>query len=226
MQPREFRCRAVLLDMDGTLVDSTVPVTAQWRRWSERHGIPYEKVIEISHGRPAFETMTILAPHIATPEELARFLDEEEAHETLSKPIPGALEFVRALPPDRWAVVTSAAGRIARRRIAACGYPTPPVLIAPEDVVRGKPDPLPFLEAARRLGVPARECLVCEDAPAGLKAAAAAGMEAIGIATTYRAEELDVDVVVPDFTGLSAVSNDRGIVVRLRPPAACATIRE
>jgi sugar-phosphatase len=212
-----FRCRAVLLDMDGTLVDSTEAVIAQWGRWARRHGVAMEDVLAIVHGRPSLETMRALAPAVATPEEHARFIREEEEHEGGVKPIRGALRFVGQLPAGRWGVVTSAPGALARRRLAAAGFPPPPLLIAPEDVDRGKPDPLPYRMAAERLGVPAAECLVVEDAPAGLASARAAGMIAIGITTTYTRAQLGAEFAVPDFEAMEIERHGETLVIAVSP---------
>lgn len=211
-----FRCRAVLLDMDGTLVDSTVAVEAQWGRWARRHGIPIESVLAISHGRPAIETMRMLAPAVATAEEHARFVREEEEHEGGVVAIAGAVRFVAQLPPEGWGVVTSAPGKLARMRLEAAGFARPAVLIAPEDVERGKPDPLPYLEAARRLGVAPADCLVVEDAPAGLQAARAAGMMVVGITTTYTQAQLGADLAVADFETMEVAQHDGRLLVTVR----------
>jgi mannitol-1-/sugar-/sorbitol-6-phosphatase len=210
-----FRCRAVLLDMDGTLVDSTVAVEAQWGRWAARHGLQLADVLRVSHGRPSMETMRILAPDAATPEEHERFMREEEAHEAGTVAVAGALDFVSRLPRDRWAVVTSAPRTLAGMRIAAAGFPAPPVLIAPEDVTHGKPHPEPYLLAAALLGVPPAACLVVEDTRAGLESAAAAGMTAIGIATTYTREQLACPCTVADFRALSVASNGDDLAITL-----------
>ena len=99
--------------------------------------------------------------------------------------IAGVAAFLAALPPHRWAVVTSAPRALALRRIAAAGLPTPPLLVAAEDVTQGKPAPDCFVLAATRLGVDARDCLVFEDAPAGIAAAEAAGAGVVVITATH-----------------------------------------
>lgn len=209
-----FRCRALLLDMDGTLVDSRRAVEAQWARWAARHGLRIEDVLAISHGRPALETMRALRPDVATPEEHERFLREEEDHEGEPVAVRGAVRFVRSLPPDCWGVVTSAPGGLARRRLAACGFPEPPVLVAPEHVARGKPDPLPYRTAAELLGAAPRDCLAVEDAPAGIASARAAGMSVVAITTTFPRAQLDAAVAVPDFEALEARRQDGALLVR------------
>jgi sugar-phosphatase len=211
-----FRCRAVLFDMDGTLVDSTAAVEAQWGRWAPRHGLKLADVLRVSHGRPSMETMRMLAPGAATPEEHERFMREEEAHEAGAVEIAGAVDFVARLPRGRWAVVTSAPRALAKMRIAAAGFPAPPVLIAPEDVTRGKPDPAPYLLAAERLGIPPAACLVVEDTRAGLDSALAAGMMAIGITTTFTRERLACAHTMADFRALTVAREGDELLVTLR----------
>jgi len=191
----DLRCEAILLDMDGTLVDSTECVERQWRRWAERHGLELEPILKVSHGRVTLETIQLVAPHLATEEEV-RSLDVAEAEDTGGiKAVRGAVAFVSALPPDRWAVVTSAPRRLARVRLESAGIPMPRWIVCADDVSRGKPHPEPYLMAARLVGYPPERCLVIEDARAGVEAARAAGMQVLGITTTMRREELGVPCV-------------------------------
>ena len=210
-----IRCRAVLLDMDGTLVDSTKAVVAQWARWAERHGIPLAEVLAISHGVPALDTMRKLAPQAATQEELDRFMQEEESHEGGAVAVQGALAFVKQLPPERWAVVTSAPRSLALMRVVAAGFPAPRVLISPEDVERGKPHPEPYLAAAERLRVVPAECFVVEDAPAGIASAHAAGMQVAAITTTYPRGRFNGDLAIASFEDLSLTFEDDEMVIRV-----------
>src|SRR5436190_3072750 len=120
---RDFYCAAVLLDMDGTLVDSTESVVRHWRIWAERHHLDLDKVLEFSHGRPTLETMKLVAPHLATPEEVRWLEGAELADKDGIKPVRGALSFLAALPGDRWAVVTSAPRRMAVERLSHSGLP-------------------------------------------------------------------------------------------------------
>jgi len=191
----EFRCDALLLDMDGTLVDSTECVERQWRRWAERHGMELEPILKLSHGRTTAETIREVAPHLATEEEVGTF-DVGEAEDTHGlKAVAGAIAFVSAIPEDRWAVVTSAPRRLARVRLACAGIPIPRWIVCADDVSRGKPHPEPYLAAARLVGYPAQRCLAIEDAQAGVASARAAGMQVLGITTTMSQEELGVPCV-------------------------------
>ena len=213
----EFRCDAILFDMDGTLVDSTECVKRQWRLWAARHGLELEPILEVSHGRTTLETIQLIAPHLATAEEI-RLFDVSEMEDTEGiTAVRGAVSFVSALPRDQWAVVTSAPRNLARVRLACAGIPTPPAIVCADDVHRGKPHPEPYLTAARRLGRPASKCLVFEDAPAGVESARAAGMQVIGITTTMSREDLGV-ACVSNFEELrlrldDAVDGHLGIVI-------------
>jgi sugar-phosphatase len=182
-----FDCDAVLFDMDGTLVDSRHIVERMWILWATEHGLSVEAALALAHGRRTLETMQLLAPQLATPEEAAR-LDALEAElEGGETAIPGASDLLSALPADRWALVTSASRVLALRRMASVGLPDPMVLVGADDVVAGKPSPEGYLQAAERLGVDARRSVVIEDTPAGAEAGRSAGARVIGLETTYPA---------------------------------------
>ena len=173
-------CEALLFDMDGTLVDSTAVVERQWARWGARRGIGLATILAVSHGRPTLETLSMVAPQWATPEE-AEAVDAEEAGGSDGiQAVPGARELTSALPHGSWGVVTSAGRALARSRLTAAGLPVPSMLITPEDVSPGKPDPGGYLEAARRLSARPEHCLVFEDAPVGVRAGVAAGATVMG----------------------------------------------
>ncbi|PYT26811.1 MAG: phosphatase [Acidobacteria bacterium] len=200
---RDFYCDAVLLDMDGTLVDSTESVIRHWRIWTERHHLDLDKVLEFSHGRPTLETMKLVAPHLASVEEVRWLEAVESADQDGIKAVRGALPFVAALPTDRWAVVTSAPRRIAGERLSHAGIPMPSTLVCSDDVQKGKPDPEPYLRAAGLLGVAPERCLVFEDAPVGIESARSAGMEVVGLTTTFPPEKLGARICLADFAGVS-----------------------
>jgi sugar-phosphatase len=211
---RIFECDAVLFDMDGTLVDSREIVERTWLHWAGEHGLAPEAVLAVAHGRRTLETMQLVAPHLATPEEAER-LDahelEEEGGETA---IAGARTLLRALPPDRWAVVTSAGHQLALTRLAAVGLPLPRVLVGADDVEHGKPSPEGYLKAARSLGFSPDRIVVLEDTPAGAQAGRAAGAVVIGLCTTFPTVE-GCDVLVPDLRAIRAELVAGSTVIRL-----------
>lgn len=206
-------CDAVLFDMDGTLVDSRQIVERIWLHWAAEHGLPAADILAVAHGRRTLETMQLVAPHLATPEEAAR-LDqleaEDEGHETA---IPGAAALLAALPPDRWAVVTSAGHQLALRRLAAVGLPLPRVLVGADDVAHGKPAPDGYLRAATALGVTPARTVVLEDTPPGAQAGRAAGATVIGLRTTFPTVA-GCDFLVPDLRAIR-VSEPASAAIRL-----------
>ena len=185
-----FLCAAILFDLDGVLVDSTPSVTYQWLTWAQENGISAETMLPIMHGRRTIEVVRLAAPQLDAEAE-TRKIERRGAvdHERVSL-VAGAAELLRLLPEDRWAVVTSATRYMATTRLRHFSLPVPLVLISADDVTRGKPDPEPYLKAAQLLGANPRECLVIEDAPAGIQSAHAGGMKAVGVASTFPASEL------------------------------------
>lgn len=167
---------AFLFDMDGTVVNSLAVVNRVWAEWAVKHGVEVEWFLRTMHGMRAVENIRRLAlPGIDIEREVEDVTIAELADVNGILAIEGALDFLSALPPERWAIVTSATRELATRRLRAAGLPLPAVLVTADDVERGKPAPDCFLLAAERLGVPIAECLVFEDAPAGIEAAEAAG---------------------------------------------------
>ncbi|WP_328428933.1 HAD-IA family hydrolase [Streptomyces sp. NBC_00443] len=213
-----IHARALLFDNDGTLVSSLDSVDRCWARWAGEYGITAEEFARIElHGRPAVEIAADLLPADVVPEALARIeaLEVEDVPNGGVHLLPGTKDFLDSLPADRWAVVTSATRRLAEARLDAVGI-LPKTLIAADDITRGKPDPEPYLLAARQLGIDPAHCVVFEDAPAGLAAGRAAGMTTVAFTTTHQADELDADYVVKDLSALSALVTDTGVEIAIR----------
>jgi sugar-phosphatase len=206
----EIICEAVWFDMDGTILDSSIPVQRQWRMWAESVGVPFEKVAEVMHGRRAIETMQLVAPELPQPQTVEQFLVEEEKDVEGIREMPGALGFLRALPADRWAVVTSATYSMAQSRIRAAGLPEAPVLVSADRVTHGKPHPEGFLTAAAALGVSPERCLVVEDSPAGIQAGITGGMQVLGVTSHYQCGDLGAGKCVQNFDGDFTVSCENG----------------
>lgn len=201
---------ALLFDNDGTLVDSMASVTRCWSRWAREYDVPVEALDRVVlHGRPATEIIADLVPATQVAAARERVLELELADADGSVLLPGTAELVAALPARNWAVVTSASGELASRRLESVGI-APPLVVSSDDIQRGKPDPEPFLLAAERLGVDPARCIVFEDAPVGLAAARAAGMRSIAVTTTHTAQELDADCVTEGLHRVSVETGDRG----------------
>jgi sugar-phosphatase len=204
---RSYQVEAILFDMDGTIVDSSIPVHKAWKAWGDSAGIDFRRVLAVMHGRRAIETMQMLAPDLPQPETADRFLEVEALDVEGIVEIPGAGAFIASLPAGRWGVVTSATQSMARDRMRAAGLPIPEVLVSADMVSRGKPDPECFLRASELLGVAPGKCLAFEDAPAGIAAAKAAGMVVVGVETNYTGAELGVDQAIPDFCSAATEFN-------------------
>jgi mannitol-1-/sugar-/sorbitol-6-phosphatase len=205
-----FECRAVLFDLDGVLVDSRAFIEQQWRRWAESKGLRAEPFLQVCHGRRALETIRLAAPHLDATAELAAFRPEDFTIQTPLPPIPGAADLLRLLPRASWAVATSGPRVVATTRLEQAGLPIPEVLICAEDVGRGKPHPDVYLMAADRMAALPAECVVIEDAPAGILAARAAGMRVIALTTTQRRGELDADAWAGSLTEINVRCKERG----------------
>jgi mannitol-1-/sugar-/sorbitol-6-phosphatase len=186
----EIQCNALLFDLDGVLIDSTPAVARVWRRWALEHGFNPEEVVASAHGRPSLTTVREYLPHADHAAENREVERREIADLEGVVPLPGSLDLLASLPPDRWTIVTSCTRRLAEVRIRAAGLPLPARMVTSTDIVNGKPHPEPYLKGASLLGFSAAECLVVEDAPAGIRAGKAAGAKVIAFKTTAPLAEL------------------------------------
>jgi mannitol-1-/sugar-/sorbitol-6-phosphatase len=202
---------AVLLDMDGTLVDSTAVVERVWREFAAHVGVDPEEVLAYAHGRQSPDTVR----HFVADDDVATaWLVHHERSELEQLDgvvaVAGAEEFLAALGAVPVAVVTSAPRDLAVARLGAAGLPVPATLVPAEDVAAGKPDPEGYLRAAGLLGVPIADCLVLEDAPAGLRAGLASGATVLEV-TDGRPPTGLVEHVVRDYTALRVSTYDAGV---------------
>lgn len=202
MSATVLTARALLLDMDGTLVNSDAVVERIWRRWAERHGLDGDEVMKVVHGRQGYASMALLLPDRPMEQnhaDNARMLAEETADVAGVVPIPGAPEFLASLRELglAYALVTSADVPLSTARMAAAGLALPDVRVTAESVGASKPDPEGFLKAAVELGVAPEECVVFEDSGAGIEAGRSAGMRVVGVGG--RAGMYGPDVVVRDL---------------------------
>ncbi|MFI8485069.1 HAD family hydrolase [Streptomyces rubrogriseus] len=193
--------RALLLDMDGTLVNSDAAVERVWRRWADRHGLDGDEVMKVVHGRQGYASMALLLPDRPIEHnhaDNARMLAEETADTEGVVAIPGAAEFLASLRGLPHALVTSADVALSTARMAAAGLAQPDVRVTAESVGASKPDPEGFLKGAAELGIAPGDCIVFEDSGAGIAAGRAAGMRVVGVGP--RAGFHGPDVVVEDLT--------------------------
>lgn len=209
-----LRARALLLDMDGTLVHSTGEVETVWRLWCRRHRLDPEPVLVMCHGVRSREVIRTLAPQLDLAQEVA-LLDDLEIHHTgQAEALAGARTLLASLPVECWAVVTSASQQVARHRLRSAGLPLPALLVGAEDVEHGKPDPEPYLLAAERLGLAAADCLVFEDAPAGISSALRAGCRVVQVGDWQRLSP-GISALIQDWRQVSVVVEAEGLQLTL-----------
>lgn len=204
-----FDCDAILFDLDGVLVDSTRSVARQWRRWAEEHGIDPDWAVSLAHGVRTVDAVRLVAPELDAAAEAAK-IEEREASDTENVEVmPGAAELLRSLSDNQWCIVTSGTRTVAASRLQAGHLPTPRVLLTAQDVRNGKPHPEPYLKGAELLGAEPKDCVVIEDAPAGIRAAHAGGMKVIALQTTYpRAELKEADAIVQTLANVRVTNQD------------------
>jgi mannitol-1-/sugar-/sorbitol-6-phosphatase len=206
----ELKCDAVLFDLDGVLVDSAACVERHWRLWAAQHHLDADAIMQFAHGRPTVESIRLVAPHLPAEAEAARLNAAEAFDADGVAAVEGAARLVGSLPPTAWAIATSGTRDTALTRLRHTGVPVPPVLITADDVQHGKPHPQAYLLAAAGLGVMAANCIVIEDAPAGISAGRAAGMRVVALGTTHPQAELgEADVRAMRLTDIRISANDR-----------------
>ncbi|MFG2632741.1 HAD-IA family hydrolase [Streptomyces sp. NPDC048362] len=211
--PTVLTARALLLDMDGTLVNSDAVVERIWRRWAERHGLDGDETMKVVHGRQGHASMALLLPDRPVERNLAdnaRMLAEETADTDGVVEVPGAAGFLASLRGLPHALVTSADIALSTARMNAAGLPLPAVRVTAESVGASKPDPEGFLKGAAELGVDPADCVVFEDSGAGIAAGRAAGMRVVGVGS--RAGSHGPDIVVRDLTRVSVATAADGTI--------------
>ncbi len=207
-----IECAGVLFDFDGVLADSTPVVRRHWTAFAERHGLDAAQIIAAAHGRRSADTIADVCPPGADAAAELHWFDDLEISDVEGVlELAGTADLLAALPGGRWGVVTSANRPVFAARMASVGLPVPELVVAAEDVQRGKPDPEGYLAGARRLGIDPANCLVVEDSPAGLKAAAAAGMRSLALLTTHSREQLTAWKVAADLSAVRVLPSEAGV---------------
>jgi mannitol-1-/sugar-/sorbitol-6-phosphatase len=216
--PVSIRCKGVLFDMDGILISSLGSVERSWTKWALLRGIDPVNSLRIAHGRRAIDTLAELRPDLDSEAELKVIEDLEIADNEGLTVLPGVPELLRALPRDRWTVVTSATERLARARLAAGGVPVPDRLVTANQVTHGKPHPEPFQAGAALLGFAPEECVVFEDSSSGAKAGRAAGCIVVATTFSHTVETLDAaHYLVHDLTGFEVRQDGDGLLLQFTP---------
>lgn len=208
--------RAILLDMDGTLVDSTAAVERIWLKWAQTNDLDPATVLGVIHGRQGHQSMAILLPerdHAINMAENAQMLAAESDDVEGVVPVPGVEALLASLHGLPHAIVTSADVRLMNARMDAAQLTVPALTVTAENVTRSKPDPEGFLLGASLLGVAPEDCIVFEDSGAGIAAGQAAGMRVIGVGAASAA--YNPDHVVTDLTQVSLTADATGITLSI-----------
>ena len=215
-----IRCSGLLFDMDGVLIDSTPAVARVWHRWAVERGLDPDTVVRMAHGRPSRTTIRELLPDADIDIDREDREVERREMEDLDGVVllPGARQLLNILPPERWAIATSCTRPLAEVRLRAAGLPIPKTMITSSDVKIGKPDPEPYLKVAAKLGFAASDCIVVEDAPAGVRAGKAAGARVIAFLTTMTRRDLEnagADWIVQNCADIAASNDGDGLQLSL-----------
>lgn len=211
-----LNCLAILFDLDGTLIDSAFRVQRLWLEWGKRKGIDPQSIMGVMHGRRAGETIRIVAPHLSVEDELAVLEDDEITDMAGVTSYPSTQTLLSRLSSQQWAIVTSGSLRVASARMKYVRLPMQTVFITGDDVKSGKPSPEGYRLAAKRLNVSPANCVVIEDAPAGIQAGKSAGMKVIAIASSISKEALsEADVVVQQLEDIKLPVTNPGITIQI-----------
>lgn len=214
---KTLNCRAMLFDLDGTLIDSASRIQRLWQDWGRRHGIAPQSILDVMHGRRAGETISLVAPHLSIKDEVYALETDEISDMNGVKPYSSARELLRKLSTKQWAIVTSGSLRVVEARMDHVGLPRPGIFITGDDVKAGKPAPDGYLLAASRLNLNPGDCVVIEDAPAGIQAGWAAGMKVIAVATALSGEALNqADVVIQQLADIKLTVTGREIQIQCK----------
>lgn len=216
-QTTQVDAKGLLFDMDGVLVSSIASVNRCWKLWAAHYNVPNADQVQITHGIRAMQIMLSIRPDM-TPEQLTeglRVIEDLEIADVVDlKVLPGVRDLLGSLPPERWAIVTSATLRLLLGRLRAAALPIPERIIAADNVVNGKPHPEPYMRGAELLGFTSADCIVVEDAPSGVGSGVAAGSRVLGVLGTHTAEELreaGAAWVVASLTDVTVTADQDGL---------------
>ena len=209
--------KGVLFDMDGVLISSIGSVVRCWRQWCALYEVPGAESFNVPHGKRAIDIIRELRPDIDAAEGLRVIEDMEIADTADLQVLPGVRALLASLPPERWAIVTSATSRLLLERLAVAGLPVPERLISADTVVNGKPHPEPYMRGAALLGYRPEECVVVEDAPSGVGAGKAAGCRVLGVLGTHpigELQEAEADWVTPSLETVKVEVESDGLSIQ------------
>ncbi len=198
-----YTFKALLFDLDDTLVNSSEIVRRVMEMWCLKNNIALQSVLEVCRGGRTEDTVALVAPHLCARTEAAEIDRLESKLLAGLKPIDGAGHLLKNLGTFKWAIVTSSSMQTAKLKLEVCGMPVPSVMITAESVSQGKPHPEPFLTVAKELNVRPEECLVFEDADNGVHSAIAAGCRVVIVGDRCVVDDRAIIARVPSFNAVS-----------------------
>lgn len=216
-----MECKGFLFDLDGTLVDSLPAVERAWVNWAKRRGVDPQEVLDFIHGKQAITSLRHFMPgeSEATIQQEFLLLEQVEAQDTEGvTALPGAAALLARLNQldIPWAIVTSGSIPVATARRNAGGLPQPEVFITAEQVKKGKPQPDAYLLGAELLGLAPQDCVVVEDAAAGILSGLAAGCQVIAVNAPADAPKLDqVDLLLSSLEQIAVSKTEQGAAINL-----------
>lgn len=216
-----MECKGFLFDLDGTLVDSLPAVERAWVNWAKRRGVDPQDVLDFIHGKQAITSLRHFMPDESEAAIQQEFLllEQVEAQDTEGvTALPGAAALLARLNQldIPWAIVTSGSIPVATARRNAGGLPQPEVFITAEQVRKGKPQPDAYLLGAERLGLAPQDCVVVEDAAAGILSGLAAGCQVIAVNAPADAPKLDqVDLLLSSLEQIAVSKTEQGAAINL-----------
>jgi sugar-phosphatase len=198
----KFFASALLFDNDGVLVDSHHAANVAWSQWATEFAPNFKWDVPENAGVRAEDKVREHVGEVLFEKANNRIneLEQLTAGETIA--LPGAVELLHSLEQGTWTVCTSANANLGRARLEAAGLPVPAELVTGDDVAKGKPHPDPYLLGAEKLGFDPADCVVFEDAIAGVEAGIEAGVGLV-IGVTEKALESAADIVIKDLTGIT-----------------------
>jgi sugar-phosphatase len=221
--PIEISVSGVLFDMDGVLVSSTQSDERCWTRWAAHHGLTGTFDLRRTHGRRAIDTLRDHLPDLASEaiaDHLAQLDSFAEKERSSVVAYPGVIELLARIPPYRWTVVSSASEKMMLSRLQAAGIPPPKHSVGGDTIGMGKPHPEGYLRGAAILARSPQDCLVIEDAPAGIRAGKAAGCQVLAIASSHQPDELrEADWIVASIDQVAVAIDAETATLNLRFPA-------
>ncbi|PVU95757.1 hypothetical protein BB559_002618 [Furculomyces boomerangus] len=203
----------LLFDLDGTLINTIKCVEKYWRIFSKEHGIDAEELLKFSHGVQTIGVLNKFLPeNIEKNHILVSSLEDRVAKDVDGvEVVPGTKELLNLIKNDSWGIVTSGTEMMARARMEQMNIPVPKHFFTADNTKRSKPNPDGYIACAQSIGVDPANCIVFEDAPAGIKAGLTAGCTVIGIISSHTEEQLlnnGVSFCISGYDQLDVVYQD------------------